>query len=69
MLAPTLEEKLVLQRQIKALELQRNQQRRALFDAQDEVDRRREELIGMLEGKLEQETAVVEVFCVRWVLE
>lgn len=68
-LAPTLEEKLVLQRQIKALELQRNQQRRALFDAQDEVDRRREELIGMLEGKLEQETAVVEVFCVRWVLE
>jgi adenine-specific DNA-methyltransferase len=39
--ALTLEEKLAGQRQIKGLEAQRNQKRRSLFDAQDEVDRQR----------------------------
>lgn len=42
--ALTLEEKLTGQRQIKALEAQRNQKRRTLFDAQDEVDKQRDEL-------------------------
>ncbi|MDZ7581227.1 MAG: hypothetical protein U5R30_11550 [Deltaproteobacteria bacterium] len=43
--ALTLEEKLAGQKQIKALEAQRNQKRRSLFDAQDEVDLQREQLI------------------------
>ena len=54
--ALTLEEKLAGQKQIKALEAQRNQKRRSLFDAQDEVDRQREELIATIEGKLQQKT-------------
>ena len=49
-LAFTLEEKLAGQKQIKALESQRNGKRRALFDAQDEIDQRREQLIGTLKG-------------------
>jgi predicted nucleic acid-binding Zn-ribbon protein len=52
--ALTLEEKLAGQKQIKALEAQRNQKRRSLFDAQDQVDRQREELIAVIEGKLNQ---------------
>ena len=39
-LAPTLEEKLELQKQQKKLETQRNKDRRELFDKQDEVDAR-----------------------------
>jgi len=66
--ALTLEEKLAGQKQIKALEAQRNQKRRSLFDAQDQVDRQREELIARIEGKLAQETELRSLFTVRWVL-
>lgn len=64
--ALTLEEKLAGQKQIKALEAQRNQKRRTLFDAQDEVDRQREALITQIEGKLQQQTQVVQLFAIRW---
>ena len=64
--ALTLEEKLAGQKQIKALEAQRNQKRRSLFDAQDEVDRQREELIARIEGKLQQRTELVQLFEIRW---
>jgi len=66
--ALTLEEKLVGQKQIKALEAQRNQKRRALFDAQDQVDKQRDELIAVIEGKLNQTTSLRPLFVLRWVL-
>lgn len=67
--ALTLEEKLAGQKQIKALEVQRNQKRRFLFDAQDEVDRQREALIEQIEGKLQQKTELIELFEIRWRLQ
>jgi len=67
--ALTLEDKLAGQKQIKALESQRNQKRRSLFEAQDEVDRQREELIALIEGKLQQKTESILLFTIRWVLE
>lgn len=67
--ALTLEEKLAGQKQIKSLEAQRNKKRRSLFDAQDDVDRQREELIARIEGKLQQKTELVELFEIRWRLQ
>lgn len=67
-LATTLEDKLAGQKQIKALESLRNQKRRSLFDAQDTVDRQREELIAVIEGKLNQSTTAQPLFVVRWTL-
>ena len=64
--ALTLEEKLAGQKQIKALEAQRNQKRRSLFDAQDQVDKQREELIAQIEGKLAQVTRLENLFRLRW---
>jgi adenine-specific DNA-methyltransferase len=64
--ALTLEEKLAGQKQIKALESQRNARRRALFDAQDDIDRRREQLIAEIEGKLQQRTILQTLFTLRW---
>lgn len=64
--ALTLEEKLAGQKQIKALESQRNQKRRSLFDAQDQVDRQRAELIEQIEGKLRQRTELSRLFTIRW---
>ena len=65
-LALTLEEKLAGQKQIKALEGQRSQRRRSLFDAQDQVDKQREELIANIEGKLTQKSSLSQLFTVRW---
>ncbi len=64
--ALTLEDKLAGQKQIKALEVQRNQKRRSLFDAQDQVDRQREELIASIEGKLQQKVELDTLFSLRW---
>ncbi len=64
--ALSLDEKLAGQKQIKALEAQRNQKRRSLFDAQDQVDRQREELIAVIEGKLNQTTTLLPLFMLRW---
>ncbi len=64
----TLEDKLAGQKQVKALEAQRNTKRRALFDAQDDIDAQRERLIAEIEGKLQQRTSLTELFAVRWSL-
>lgn len=64
--ALTLEEKLVGQKQIKAIEAERGKRRRALFDAQDEIDRRRERLISEIEEKLQQKVNSEQLFTVRW---
>lgn len=66
--ALTLEEKLAGQKQIKALESQRNQKRRTLFEAQDEVDRKRDVLISAIEGKLTQSVQEERLFAIRWSL-
>jgi adenine-specific DNA-methyltransferase len=66
--ALTLEEKLTGQKQIKSLEALRNQKRRSLFDAQDEIDKQRSELIAQIEGKLEQKVELVQLFTIRWKL-
>ncbi|MGH7848327.1 MAG: SNF2-related protein, partial [Candidatus Binatia bacterium] len=67
--ALTLEEKLAGQKQVKALESQRNAKRRTLFDAQDDIDRRREQLIAEIEGKLQQRVLQERLFSIRWTLE
>lgn len=66
--ALTLDEKLAGQKLLKTLEAQRNQKRRSLFDAQDDVDRRRGELIAQIEGKLAQKAFIEPLFIVRWIL-
>ena len=69
-MALTLEDKLAGQKQIKAMESRRNQKRRrTLFDAQDEIDRQRDELIARIEGKLQQKTESVLLLTIRWILE
>ena len=68
-IALTLEEKLTCQKQIKALESQRSQRRRSLFDAQDQVDKQREDLISNIEGKLTQKKSLQPLFTIRWRIE
>ena len=66
--ALTLEKKLAGQKQIRSLEIHRNQKRRSLFDAQDRVDKQREELISEIENKLKQSTTLEQLFVLHWKL-
>jgi len=65
-LAPSLEEKLELQKQQKKLESQRNKDRRELFDKQDEVDARRDLMITEIEDRLKKRVEEKILFTVRW---
>lgn len=64
--ALSLEEKLKYQREIKSLEGQRNTKRKALFEAQDDVDRRRGELIAEIEAKLSMNCTREMLFEIEW---
>ena len=66
--APTLGEKLDLQREIRRLESRRREKRRELFDAQDDIDGRRDRLIEEMASKLEQRETRTELFRVLWTL-
>ena len=66
--ALSLEEKLAAQKQIRALESQRNAKRKSLFEAQDQVDAQRDRLIASVEGKLAQKSSSLPLFTIRWIL-
>ncbi len=65
-LAPTLKENLEFQKQQKKLEVQRNKDRRQLFDKQDEVDARREEMITYIEQLLTKKMEEKTLFSIKW---
>ena len=68
-LAPTLEEKLELQRKQKKLEKQRNISRRDLFERQDEVDDKRENMISDIEKRLKKSLSETEIFTLKWSIQ
>jgi len=61
-----LEVKLKEQRRIKDMEKRRNEMRRKLYDAQDEVDHRKEALLQKVEAQLKQRVQLQELFQIRW---
>jgi adenine-specific DNA-methyltransferase len=67
--ALALADKLAAQKAIKTLEQRRTTKRRQIFDAQDDVDKKRSGLIEDIERQLETRTSLEQVFVVRWHLE
>lgn len=61
-----LDAKVEFHKKAKDLERHRNEKRKALFDAQDEIDRRKEVLIGEIEARLNQSVEINELFTIRW---
>ncbi len=62
----TLEEKVKAQRQIKEMEKRRNELRQNLYQAQDEVDGRKEQLIEEVEARLKQKITQENLFTIQW---
>ena len=67
-LAVVLGEKLEAQKQIKTLEQRRTTKRKQLFDAQDEVDKKRADLIDEIERQLQTQAKCEPLFALRWTL-
>lgn len=65
-LAPNLQVKLEYQREKSDLERQRKQKQRALFDAEDEIDSRKQALIGEVEARLRQTVESTDIFTIGW---
>jgi SNF2 family DNA or RNA helicase len=66
--ATGLQPKLEYQRRLKDLTADRNQSRKDLFLAQDEIEARREALIADIECKLKWSQELTTLFTVRWIL-
>ena len=67
--AATLEDKLVHQRALKTLQASRNQKRKDLFVAQDEVEFRRDSLIADIEARMTKDQKEESLFRIRWSLK
>ena len=61
-----LKDKVAAQRVIKDLEKKRAEKRQNLYEAQDEVDNRKEALLTKVEAMLEQKTEQTELFTIKW---
>lgn len=64
--APTLEEQSDLQNQLRDLERQQRRQRQKIFDVEDEIMAKRDELIEALQERLTQTAETEHVFTIRW---
>lgn len=62
----SLEEKVKVQRGIKDMEKKRNEMRKRLYEAQDEVEAGKEQLINRVETQLRQKAHLEPLFTVRW---
>jgi superfamily II DNA or RNA helicase len=67
-MTPVLEQKLAQQKVQRELEAKRSKLRRELFQQQDEVDARRNELIEQLEEQMQQKVRQEQLFLVAWEL-
>ncbi|MDR7074744.1 SNF2-related protein [Fictibacillus barbaricus] len=65
-LAQSIEEQSELLKQIKDMERKQRKQRQQIFDVEDEIMEKRDELIEQLEKQLVQKTAHEELFIIRW---
>lgn len=61
-----LEQKLKAQREIKDSEKKRNEMRRRLYEAQDDVDVKKDKLLETIEAQLHQKSKTEPLFTIRW---
>ena len=64
--ATTLQEQNDIQEKIATLERQQRQQRREVFDVEDEIIDKRDELIDSLQDRLQETTDTETLFTLRW---
>jgi len=66
--APNLEQKIVMQRQVKDRERKLKENRTQRDEAQDEIENRKDKLLEEIEARLAQQVTRTELFAARWLL-
>ena len=66
--APSLQEKLEYQKRLKELDTERRTKRKRLFEAQDEIDAKRDDLIADIEQRLQQKVTFDQLMTIRWTI-
>lgn len=61
-----LEQKVAAQRAVKELEKRRNEKRKKLFEAQDEIEEKKDKLLNEIEARMEQKLNYNVLFTIRW---
>lgn len=61
-----LEQKVAAQRAVKELEKKRNEKRKKLFEAQDEIEAKKDVLLNEIEARMEQKLSYKVLFTLRW---
>lgn len=64
--ATTVEEQRDLQEKIRGLEKKKRRQRQQIFDTEDEITEKRNQLIDALEKRMQQRTITDHIFTIRW---
>ncbi|MEY3902525.1 MAG: hypothetical protein RL189_1831 [Pseudomonadota bacterium] len=67
--AQILEEKVALQKRVKVLESKRNEKRQQIFEAQDQIEREKDQLLAKIEANLDPKVQVEEIFMVKWTVK
>jgi len=65
----SMDEQKKCQEELKALERQQRRQRQQIFDVEDEIENKRDQLIEALEKRMKQKTLVHPLFRIRWQLK
>jgi len=65
-LATTVEEQHALQEKIRELEKKKRRQRQQIFDLEDEITQKRDDLITTLERRMTQRTSHEPLFTIAW---
>ena len=65
-LAPTLDEQDKLQRNIQELERQQRKKRQDVFEVEDQIAQKRDQLIDALHRRMSQKSSKIELFTIRW---
>ena len=68
-LAPTMQEQVELQTELKKLETQRRKQQQNVFDVEDEIAIKRDSLVDQLTKRMEQRTETKTLFTIHWVVK
>jgi ERCC4-related helicase len=68
-LAGELEKKIELHRSVKELEKARHERRKSLFEAQDQIDEKKEQLLSSTEQRLQQHVNREDIFTIRWSID
>lgn len=63
-----LQDKIAAQRLVRELESKRKEKRQSLYEAQDAVDQKKEDLINRVEAMLNQKTEQNQLFTFKWTL-